>query len=590
MLSIEDWWKSNNFDKRKHNDEGFTAIHEAAKQGHVEVVEYCLQEGFDLREVSNSDGFWTPLMLAAKFGQVNIIDYLISRGVVLNEENRIGSTACMAAASGGQLEIVNRIVAEFGLKELFRRNKRQSTIALWAAQSGSIPVMEYLLSNGCSLVQRNENGDEPIGLAAFNGHLELLKWLALKGCSLDTIDNSGETLTMAASLRGHIDIIKWLVANGANLELRTNGGLSVLTYAITHQPSGLSILRYLVETAPSLASFARQPNHASTMIIEASKYNHIEGIRWMIEELGVKVPPGLDLALRAAAAHGHIDMMRFLTTLLNQDSKTPEMFRHALIAAGQYGFLKVLRYIFENFDFEWDNSSLYRCARKAAKHGKLDVLRWLVKERRLQIADHPEVLRNTVERRPLLKSVAMAGHMDVLKYLIEEQHADPHFSHFRHSTALIGAATTGKLDIVKYLCEEHNCELDPIGARTRAMNVASDPRVLEYLYIRGSVITSTEHGILPIFGAAYRGDLVCVKWFVRHGSSINAVDDFGRSIVSIAAESGHFHLLKWLASKGCTMFHGPQPDAIMEATTDEECLLFLSHLRLGTPYIPRAHQ
>lgn len=53
-----------------------------------------------------------------------------------------------------------------------------------------------------------------------------------------------------------------------------------------------------------------------------------------------------------------------------------------------------------------------------------------------------------------LSFASVFGHLDVVKYLVEECGSDPHA---QGELALITAVRSGDLDLVKYLVEEHEC-------------------------------------------------------------------------------------------------------------------------------------
>lgn len=65
---------------------GWTALHEAVKQGNTQLCETLLQAGAAVN-APNTDGI-TPLIEAAQHGRKDIVDLLISKGMAVNIDYR----------------------------------------------------------------------------------------------------------------------------------------------------------------------------------------------------------------------------------------------------------------------------------------------------------------------------------------------------------------------------------------------------------------------------------------------------------------------------------------------------------------------
>ena len=111
-----------------------------------------------------------------------------------------------------------------------------------------------------------------------------------------------------------------------------------------------------------------------------------------------------------------------------------------------------------------------------------------------------------------LRCAAEGGHLEVVKYLVEECEANVHA---RDERALCDAAWGGHLEVVKYLVEE--CEAN-VHAR--------DDR--------------------PLHSTTYLGQLGVVKYLVEEcGADVHAWDDFA---LRNAAYWGHLGVVKYLKS------------------------------------------
>ena len=84
---------------------------------------------------------------------------------------------------------------------------------------------------------------------------------------------------------------------------------------------------------------------------------------------------------------------------------------------------------------------------RSAQNGHLEVVKYLVEEHQADIHAQNE---------GGLRWSAQNGHLEVVKYLVEEHNADIHAD---DEYALRLSAENGYLDVVKYLVEEHQADI-----------------------------------------------------------------------------------------------------------------------------------
>lgn len=81
--------------------QGKTALHEAARWGHVHVVEYLVSQGADIHATTVEGS--TPLHLAARFGQDNVVEWLVGHGADINCQDVYKDTPLIAASGAGKV-------------------------------------------------------------------------------------------------------------------------------------------------------------------------------------------------------------------------------------------------------------------------------------------------------------------------------------------------------------------------------------------------------------------------------------------------------------------------------------------------------
>jgi len=127
---------------------GWTPLHCAAANGHVEITRLLLQNGADVN--AKGDYGRTPLHWAAMNGHVNILHLLVENGANLEAQNNTGHRALHGAANYGHLPIIQELISRYHVDINARRNNGRT--ALWMARDGYShphpPVIAFLQANG----------------------------------------------------------------------------------------------------------------------------------------------------------------------------------------------------------------------------------------------------------------------------------------------------------------------------------------------------------------------------------------------------------------------------------------------------------
>lgn len=100
-------------DLNASNDEGLTALHIAAQKDQGLAISCLLEKGVD---IDSFGAHKTPLMWAAFYGRANALKVLLENGAnqFLSDEDEVGHTALMDAASYTNLEVVQLLVDAAG--------------------------------------------------------------------------------------------------------------------------------------------------------------------------------------------------------------------------------------------------------------------------------------------------------------------------------------------------------------------------------------------------------------------------------------------------------------------------------------------
>lgn len=116
----------------------------------------------------------TALMEAAEAGQLEAVRWLLDRGARLNLRDREGETALMEAAEEGHTAVVELLLDRGATLDLFDHHGR--TALMWAVLENKPEVVALLLRRGAAVGLIDNQGASAVDLAAGNATLvNLLK-------------------------------------------------------------------------------------------------------------------------------------------------------------------------------------------------------------------------------------------------------------------------------------------------------------------------------------------------------------------------------------------------------------------------------
>jgi len=176
-------------DQSNTAEQGWTALHWAAQEGHEPVTRLLLDREADV-SATDEQG-WTALHLAAREGHEPVTRLLLDREANVSATTERGWTALHLAASRGW-EPVTRLLLDREA-DVSATNELGSTTLHWAASRGWEPVTRLLLDRGANVSATNELGSTALHWAALGGHEPVTRLLLDRGANVSATTTSGET-------------------------------------------------------------------------------------------------------------------------------------------------------------------------------------------------------------------------------------------------------------------------------------------------------------------------------------------------------------------------------------------------------------
>eukprot|EP00927_Polykrikos_kofoidii_P019068 TRINITY_DN18884_c0_g1_i1.p1 TRINITY_DN18884_c0_g1~~TRINITY_DN18884_c0_g1_i1.p1 ORF type:complete len:618 (+),score=71.75 TRINITY_DN18884_c0_g1_i1:244-2097(+) len=151
----------------------------------------------------------------------------------------------------------------------------------------------------------------------------------------------------------------------------------------------------------------------------------------------------------------------------------------------------------------------------------------------------------------LLVMAGQAGHLAMLRYLVETLDYEVGATNVLGMSALICAARLGHMRMVEYICKAtgpahvnhrtHGLGLSAIGGASKG----GHPRTVRLLLVHGaSVVLRRNNGQTPLHEAAAGGHAECCEALLAAGSDFNAHDEEGRTAQDLAAANGHDEVVR----------------------------------------------
>ncbi|XP_013875600.1 ankyrin repeat domain-containing protein 16 isoform X2 [Austrofundulus limnaeus] len=258
---------------------GDTLLHYAARHGHLDVVEYLVEQlGADV-EVCNND-YKRPLHEAASMGHKDCVSYLLRKGAAVDSLKKADWTPLMMACTRRNLGVIQELL-DHGADPALRNKDGWNSFHVACREGDPLIVERLLLTSPDTWRTESKTGRTPLHTAALHGCQEVVRILLDRcGYSPDSRDSCGATPFMDAVRNGHLPVARLLLDK--------------------HQASPVAADR-----------LGAQPVH------QVAVTGQEEALRFLVQDQGVDVnqkATELQLtALHYAAKEGHTSM---ITTLL----------------------------------------------------------------------------------------------------------------------------------------------------------------------------------------------------------------------------------------------------------------------------------
>ncbi|XP_047540864.1 ankyrin-3-like isoform X4 [Vanessa atalanta] len=613
------------------NSNGLNALHLAAKDGHIAVVEELIKRGATVdaatkkgntalhiaclagqeavarallgagakADAQSAAGF-TPLYMAAQENHAGCVKMLLAAGANQTLATEDGFTPLAVAMQQGH----DRVVAE--LLESDTRGKVRLPALHIAAKKNDVKAATLLLENEHNPDACSKSGFTPLHIAAHYGNVGVAKCLLSSGADPGRAAKHNITPLHVASKWGQLAMVDLLVENGANIAAMTRDGLTPLHCAARSGHSNV-VSRLLQHGAP----ITSKTKNGLTPLHMSVQGEHVETAKVLLSEGAPIDDVTVDYltALHVAAHCGHVKVAKLLldrnadanARALNgftplhiackknrlkvvelllkygaSKSATTESGLTPLHVASFMGCMNIaLVLVGAGADADAATARGETPLHLAARAHQTDLVRVLLR-------NNAKVEARAREEQTALHVSARLGHGDIAALLLQHGASVAAATKDRY-TPLHIAAKEGKEEVASILLD-HNA---PIEAETRKgftpLHLAAkygDIGVARLLLARGAQPDAPgKSHITPLHMATYYGHPDIALLLLDKGASPHSLAKNGHSALHIACRHNHpdiaFALLEHDADPGVKSKAGFTPLHMAAQEGHEDCVEML---------------
>ncbi len=255
-------------DVNSRNQDELTALHIAAINGHLDIVEILLGAGIDINAV-DKNGYTalhvallnkhdamvelllkknpvinatapngaTSLHTAAFNGHSDVVRFILDRGVAVDYPVKDGRTALHCAAQTGQADVV-QLLLEKGA-DINAVDQSCYTALHWALLKKHDVIVELLLKKNPVINATAPEGWTSLHAAALNGHSDVVRFILDRGVAVDYPMKNGRTALHCAAQKGQADVVQLLLDRGASVHTEDRNKRTALRVAELHGHSDI---------------------------------------------------------------------------------------------------------------------------------------------------------------------------------------------------------------------------------------------------------------------------------------------------------------------------------------------------------------
>jgi ankyrin repeat protein len=217
--------------------------------------------GFSMIQSISSAGSYEDFFKAVQMDDVKTVQALLQRGFDPNTVNPAGLHGLMIAVREPSLKVAQLLAAWPKVKTEVRNDKDESVLML-ASIKGYLPLVKQLVDHDADV---NKPGWTPLHYAASTGQVAVIEFLLDHSAYIDAESPNGTTPLMMAAMYGTPEAVKVLIQAGADLSIKNQVGMTALDFAVRgNRQNAKELIETGLQRQAARAARAAQPSASAT--------------------------------------------------------------------------------------------------------------------------------------------------------------------------------------------------------------------------------------------------------------------------------------------------------------------------------------
>ena len=562
------------------NNLGQNCLHIAAAYKHLNLCKTLIDKhNFDVHMVDNNG--WTALHYAARNGSSELVSFFADVGIDIHLKDNLGQNCLHFAALSGHLNLCKTLldIKDF---DVHMTNNVGWTALHYSARNGTYELVKFFADMEADIYVENNLGSNCLHIAALSGHLNLCKILLDKHkFNVHMADNQGWTALHYSARNGSYKLVSFFVDMGTDIQLKDNLGRNCLHIAALY--GDLNLCKALIIKHNFHVHMV--DNEQWTPLHYSARNGNYELVRFFVDmgtDIYLKDSLGWN-CLHIAACYGHFNLCKTLIDkhYFDRDiaSNAGGTALHYSARNGSYELLTL--FAGKRTDIHLKNNLGQNCLHIAAAYKHLDLCKTLINKQSFDVhmADNNgwtalhyagrngsyELVSFFVDigidihstdnlGQNCLHFAALLGHLNLCKTLLDKHNFDLHMTNNEGWTALHYSARNGTYELVKFFADAGTDIHLTDNLGQNCLHIAA---LYGHLSLFKTLINKHSFdvnltgslGCTALHYSAKNGNYELVTFLNDRGVDIHLKDNLGRNCLHISALHGHLSLCKALIDK-----------------------------------------
>ncbi len=217
---------------------GYSLLNFAAVTGQLDtkLYDFCIANGANITKEKSHDGANALLLVAPFVKDYALVEYFISKGIDLHSVDDHGNGIFNYAAKRGNIEFLDTLIKKGVIYKGL--NKKGGNAMLFASQgtrghSNPIETFLYLEKLGIDINVTTKNGETPLHALAYKAKdIDVLEYFISNGVDINQKNKDGKSALINAIARNSVDIVSFLLDNGADVSIKDKNGNNLAYYLV----------------------------------------------------------------------------------------------------------------------------------------------------------------------------------------------------------------------------------------------------------------------------------------------------------------------------------------------------------------------